>query len=763
MINELSTLTGIKKVEPEPKWKLYNNIAADIMTVRTSRDTHGLYGLGQTVGICDSGLDQGTVIPSGLHDDFEDGDGTSRVIQIFDVAGDSDTSDVNSGHGTHVSGSVLGNGINSGSNPLLNSFPDTSFSGIAPKANLILQASEDNSGGYLNLPIDLNILFEEADNAGADLHTNSWGEPVASAYNSSSEEVDQYIWDNKDFLIFFAAGNDGIDSDSDGVIDLYSIGAPATAKNCLTIGATENLRSTGGYDFQWATGSWAPDYPVNPIFSDLISDDAYGMAAFSSRGPTLDGRYKPDLVAPGTNIVSVRSSMAALTGWGIYDDNYLYMGGTSMSTPLAAGTAALLREYLITVKGFVTPSAALLKAALLNSAEDISPGQYGIGLFQEIPSSPVPNNVEGWGRINFANSVYPEGSFGINYYDEQTGLSTGNYNEYTVDVYDSSRPLKVNLVWTDYPGSSSVQGGLVNDLDLQITTPSQEVIYPDNAILPSVAADLSYYDLTPEYYTSNLVAVKLTPSAYPSIVVSVSIGAYSTLSEPSGLGNIEIYDDNGADGMPGDLLYGAIVWDLSHFSLETILIDGPTITDGSFYVAVGTFFPNDNILLDDEDYGVSYYHNGIAWLPDTGYTSYIGATVLQPGSDAPDFDRTNNVVGLTLNNPESGTYTLRVNGYNVPQGPQPYALVVSGEIVEILCSDNDDDTYSPDGGGCGEIDCDDTIPEIHPNAEEICNGIDDNCDGAGLSDTDEDEEGDVCDDTPGCEVSCGNDPCELGC
>ncbi len=177
---------------------------------------------------------------------------------------------------------------------------------------------------------------------------------------------------------------------------------------------------------------------------------------------------------------------------------------------------------------------------------------------------------------------------------------------------------------------------------------------PDNAMLPSVAADLSYYDLSPEYYTSAEVSVKLTPSAYPSTVVSVSIGAYNTQSQPSGLETIEIYDDNGADGLPGNLLYGAIVWGLSHSYLETITIDGPTITSGSFYVAVRTFSNKDNIFQDDTDNGTSYYYNGTAWLPDTGYTSYIGATVFQSGSDAPDYDRANNAVGLTLNNPESG-------------------------------------------------------------------------------------------------------------
>jgi subtilisin family serine protease len=736
-LNELSALTGIRIIEPEPKWKLHNNIAADIMTVRTPRDTYGLYGLGQTVAVCDTGLDQGLTNAANLNDDFEDGDNASRVIQIFDVAGDSDTSDENSGHGTHVSGSVLGNGINSGSNPLTESFPDTSFSGIAPKANLILQAAENNSNGALYLPIDLNILFDEADVAGADLHTNSWGADAGSAYTSNSEEVDQYIWDHKDFLILFSAGNEGIDSDSDGVVDLYSIGAPATAKNCLTIGATENLRSYGGYTFPWGM-AWPSDYPAEPISSDFMSDNANGMAAFSSRGPTLDGRYKPDLVAPGTNIVSVRSSMTTGSGWGIYDNDYLYMGGTSMSTPLAAGTAALLREYLITVKGFSSPPAALLKASLINSADNISPGQYGTGVFQEIPP-PVPNNIAGWGRINFTNSVYPEGAFGINYYDEQNGLSTDDFHEYTVEVYDSSRPLKINLVWTDYPGSSSVQGGLVNDLDLKVTTPSSEVLYPDNAMLPSIAADLSYYDMYPEYYTSDDVAVKLTPPAYPSEITDVKIGTYSTAKpNPSSVDiDIEIFDDNGAGGMPGTLIYSATVSGLSHYSLTTVLIDGPTITDGSFFVAVRPLSKKDNIIQDGADYGISYYDNGTAWVADTGFTSYIGATVSQPGSSAPDFDRTNNVVGLTLDNPESGTYTIRINGYNVPQSPQPYALVVSGEIESI------------------DIDSDfDGIPDTFDNCPGNCN--------TQQLDSDNDSIGDVCDPEPGC-GGCGADPCEIEC
>ena len=78
-----------------------------------------------------------------------------------------------------------------------------------------------------------------------------------------------------------------------------------------------------------------------------MSDDPTGLAAFSSRGPTDDGRIQPDVFAPGTNILSLRSTRTSATGWGLYqhNSNYLFMGGTSMSTPITAGAVVLIREF----------------------------------------------------------------------------------------------------------------------------------------------------------------------------------------------------------------------------------------------------------------------------------------------------------------------------------------------------------------------------------------------------------------------------------
>src|SRR5262249_31458869 len=149
-------------------------------------------------------------------------------------------------------------------------------------------------------------------------------------------------------------------------------------------------------------------FAAQPIATDLLSDNPNGMAAFSSRGPADDGRVKPDIVAPGTNIVSDRSHYpGAGTLWGPYDANpdYVYSGGTSLARPLVAGAGALLRQWL-TLHGLANPSAAAVKATLLDPTADMAPGQYGAGATQEIPYS-RPNNVAGWGRADLGFLTAP--------------------------------------------------------------------------------------------------------------------------------------------------------------------------------------------------------------------------------------------------------------------------------------------------------------------------------------------------------------------
>ncbi len=482
-LNRLASFPGVKWIEPfvapelhnvempdvavyTEKNGLKNQVSHDIMNV-TDVWNAGYTGSSQIAAVCDTGLDVGSI--SSIHADFYadlDSNGTNdKIIAAYALGRTGDWSDDN-GHGTHTSGSVLGNGSHSSG----------AFRGNAYNARLVMQSVLDSRGGLGGLPTDLNDLFQQAYNDGARVHSNSWGAAVAGDYDSSSQQLDQFVWEHPDMIITVSAGNEGTDGNRDGVVDSDSIGSPATAKNCITIGATEsdiNATST-----TWGQ-AWSTDYPSDPINSDPISDNRNGMAAFSSRGPVDDGRIKPDISAPGTMIISVRSQdSAAGTGWGVYDDWYVYMGGTSMSNPLSAGAAVLAREFFVQHEG-ITPSAALVKAVMLNAAYDMYPGQYGTGSGQEI-SQTRPNNVEGWGRVDLAKALMPDAPVELRYVNETAGIGTGTTRTYTYSVSDTSVPFSVTLAWTDYPASTTSSVQLVNDLDLTVEAPNGTTYYPNH-------------------------------------------------------------------------------------------------------------------------------------------------------------------------------------------------------------------------------------------------------------------------------------------
>jgi hypothetical protein len=271
-------------------------------------------------------------------------------------------------------------------------------------------------------------------------------------------------------LIIFAAGNHGIDANDDGLVDYGSMASPGTAKNALAVGATENNRPSFT-SYTWGS-VWSTFFQAEPINSDLLADDIQGMAAFSSRGPTDDGRIKPDIVAPGTFILSTRShDPAAGIGWAEYDEDYIYNGGTSMATPLTAGGAALVREWLTEARSLTNPSAALMKAVLLNGAADISPGQYTSP--QEIPAL-RPNNVSGWGRVDLQSSLNPPFPRQVWLVDNTSGLATGGKATYTLKVSNTQ-------VLSDESNSPAEQIILVEE------SPSEEASVDIEPALPAEA------------------------------------------------------------------------------------------------------------------------------------------------------------------------------------------------------------------------------------------------------------------------------------
>ncbi|MBP1910365.1 putative Ig domain-containing protein [Methanolobus bombayensis] len=456
-IEELTQINSVSWIEEVQELTVSNNVASEILKVNTVHNTLSLKGNEQIVAVCDIGLDKG-VNDNSMHADLR-----GRILEIMDYSDDG--AEDTTGHGTHVTGSVLGNG----------NLSDGEYAGTAPGAELVFQAIGDDNGDIVPLYSSISNVFQDAYNAGARIHTNSWGSDTDGVYDGYSFYLDKFAWEHPDMLILFSVGNEGEDMDDNGVVDQGSINSPATAKNCLAVGASETDRgetfSINSYS-TWGT-RWSDKYDTEPIKNDYLGDDSEGIAAFSSRGPTNDSRIKPDIVAPGTFIISTQASTS--TAWYDWDTSstgqyYAYMGGTSMATPLVAGSAALVREYYNDYENVANPSAALLKATLLNGAYDLTPGQYGTGDDQEVTGR--PDYSQGWGRLDVENSIMAEYPKVIAYYDGES-LSTGESWIHTYDYIESGNSLRATLVWTDYPGQVYSSKNLMNDLDFIITGPSE--------------------------------------------------------------------------------------------------------------------------------------------------------------------------------------------------------------------------------------------------------------------------------------------------
>jgi subtilisin-like proprotein convertase family protein len=412
---------------------------------------HGVHGEGQIGAVLDTGLDADTCY---FRDDAlglpptNVGGGTvvdmnqRKVIAVDFLDPAEDPADPThwdtQGHGSHVTGTFVGDDL---ANPIAHDAGD----GMAPGAKVVVQDAGYAPDDCADLPgigcpvTDLTPIFQQAYDQGARVHSNSWNDnenaAVQNTYTDASEDVDAFTWDNPDFLVMIGAGNHALGG-------FGTMGSPGTCKNGMSVGATYNGAS------------------------------AIYLSDISAWGPTDDGRIKPDILSPGASIQSCRNDHDVTT------NNCDTQGstGTSMATPGAGGAALLVRQYF--ADGFYPsgaanpadgfdPTAALVKATLINSATPIFFNAEG----QPIE---VPGVEQGWGRVLLDDALYFAGNDRGLWIDEYGPGFNSDLDapvNYVLEVAGGSEPLKITLVWSDYPSTPAASVHLVNDLDLRVDGP----------------------------------------------------------------------------------------------------------------------------------------------------------------------------------------------------------------------------------------------------------------------------------------------------
>ncbi len=433
-VGSLAARGDVRWIERFTPARLLNDVAvnAGLLNVRKAwAAPHGLTGAGQIITVADSGLDTGNT--NTVMADFR-----GRVNLIRTVYGAYNRD--NNGHGTHVAGSLAGDGTLSGG----------TVRGVAYGATLNVWQGLKSDGKLLT-PGSLDELFRpDHANYSSYIFSASWGYSYGGTYTDLCSQYDEWIWRHPDALVVLAAGNDSH----------YKVLDPSSAKNTLCVGATESLRTMGGEE----------------------SDNPAEMACFSwwgsSMGPTTDGRIKPDICAPGSYILSTRAVSAPVGNFTatFTNTNYAYMCGTSMATPLVAGCATLVRQWLVERRGFAgtPPTAALMKAILTGGAHDLF-GDAGTNV-----ESAAPNGQEGWGRVDLGETLYPSNR-SVRLVD-RIPFDKGSEQVWRVETTRAAQ-LDVQLVWIDYPATAAGGGGLINDLDLVVSNRATGVVWWGNGVM----------------------------------------------------------------------------------------------------------------------------------------------------------------------------------------------------------------------------------------------------------------------------------------
>ncbi len=339
---------------------------------------------------------RGKGVTIGIGDDADPSDHVDLRDRVINRA-----AGIQQTHGTHVAGIAAGGGLK-----------DPMFQGVAPLATIV---------GQLFNGIFLNAAAYIADYRMV-VTNNSWGNitgecDLTGVYDTYSKLMDDISIQYPFLLNVFAAGNDG----------------PFT---CL------------GYPKQYHTIVSGHQSAKN-VLSVGWSEKDQTVSAFSSIGPTADGRLKPEITSQGSGLRSTAPNDDYFTDW-----------GTSMAAPTVSGGAALLIEKYRQMNGGADPKSGLVKALLMNGARDIE--------------NKGADYKSGYGYLHLVRSL----DMLKNNRHITSSIAAGGSNNYSIVVPAGISQLKVMIYWHDPAAAIFAQNALVNDLDIEVITPSSSVILP---------------------------------------------------------------------------------------------------------------------------------------------------------------------------------------------------------------------------------------------------------------------------------------------
>jgi hypothetical protein len=423
-LDKIARLDGLNYIEP------YNDPTSRMDRVRWVVQSYdpinestpvwdqGIHGEGIIVGGADTGIDLSHVAFRNNISDVGVPGPLERKIVWYNTS--IDNWDDSSGHGSHTMGAIAGENVSSPSGYYR-------YDGIAYRAKIAFYDIVLPDGTYA--PPSMWNILQDAYNQGAKSHSDSWGDDT-TAYTARAQGIDQFQWDHYEFLTFVAPGNSGV------------VWEPATAKDCVSVGNAYNGQTLD-------------------------------IASSSAVGPAVGNKINPHIVVPGMSIITPQANMVKND----FNYEYLPLSGTSMATPVAAGTTALIQQYFqdgfypsgtqVSADGF-NPSGPLKKAVLLNSGWD----QFG-GMKGQDAIGHSPNSQQGWGKAKLDDALYFQGDeSGLWVHDGYNssagvGLASGEKDTFIIHS-NSTKPLEITMVWNDYPGG---EGLLLNDLDLTVLDP----------------------------------------------------------------------------------------------------------------------------------------------------------------------------------------------------------------------------------------------------------------------------------------------------